>query len=90
MKWTDKLEDNTIVLNCVLPGFEKDNINVSIEDGYMCVEAVGTDKSLYDTTVKYFKIPSKVDFDSIHAEFKNGVLEVRMPLLVKKEKIKVN
>ena len=77
-----------------LPGFAKDEVKVSLENGYMTIEAAkGLDKDEKEKeTGKYirkeryagactrsFYVGEEVDPDEIKAEFKHGILKLFVP-----------
>ena len=74
-----------------LPGVEQDNIDIAIQDGLIIVtgekrfEQEETGKSYYFSEREFgvfqraFRIPPDADPEGIDAEFKNGVLTIRLP-----------
>ncbi len=74
-----------------LPGFEKDDISVYIEDGDLVVKAKrGEEKEekgrnylrrerSYGEVYRRISLPSDVDEERIKARYRNGVLEVELP-----------
>ncbi len=76
-------EDNEYVLTIDMPGFERDEIHVSWDEGRLFItaehenESRGQRKS-YSRT---FRVPKDVEPDEITAQYRNGVLEVRLPIL---------
>ena len=76
------------LLSTDLPGFDKEDINVSVENGYLKITAKNEKKSegnsyVYrerssGTFVRAFTL-NNVDEDNITAEYKNGVLTVNLP-----------
>ena len=93
--WTprlDELESNgQLVVRAELPGMDKKDIKVSIDDGDLVIE--GQRKSekevkeehyyrmerMTGTFYRRLPLPEGVKSDQIQAEYKDGVLEVRMP-----------
>ncbi|MFB6354235.1 MAG: Hsp20/alpha crystallin family protein [Halobacteriales archaeon] len=75
-------EDGEFVLNVDMPGFDLDDIRVSWDEGRLFVwaeredEARGRRKSYRRT----FRLPKEVEPDEIEAQYRNGVLEVRLPI----------
>ena len=80
------------ILEADLPGFDKEDISLSIENGYLTVSAehktneeekdekgnyIRRERS-YGSYSRCFDI-SGIDEDAISASFKNGVLELRLP-----------
>lgn len=78
-----------------IPGFEKEDITIDCEDGYLTVEASRSfekeDKNkkyirrerTYGKVRRQFYVGS-VDDENIKAEFKDGVLKVSVPILEEK------
>ena len=87
MKETDK----EIITHMELPGIDKENISITVEDGYVTLsgkkeennEEKGTDYYLKETRYgsfsRSFRLPGKVAEDKVDATFKDGVLTVEMP-----------
>ena len=75
-----------------LPGFERENINISLENGYLNIHAKtqqehnegNEDKFLrkerfYGECSRSFYVGEEVLEDEINAVFKNGILKVNIP-----------
>jgi HSP20 family molecular chaperone IbpA len=82
--------ENEAVLTLVadLPGVPKDRLNLGIDHGVLTIEALAptvTDEGTlfreFGTTGYYrrFQLPDTLEFDKVAADFKDGVLTVRMP-----------
>ena len=88
-------EDNDYVVEMDVPGFNKDEINIDVEKGYLTISAEHSDEKdeenknyirkerVYGSTKRQFYV-GDVDEDSIKANFSDGVLKVIVP---KKEEI---
>lgn len=89
--------DSQIKLELVVPGFEKDQIKLSVENNVLTVKSDLEEKDTENKNdeVKYskvefakrnfeknFKLSEKLDQDKISADFKNGILTIT---LAKKE-----
>jgi HSP20 family protein len=86
-------QDSTYVVHAEIPGMKKDEIEVEYRDG--CLMIRGEKKfehedkrkdfhrieRAYGSFQRTFEIPEDIDADAIKAEYKNGVLEIRLPLL---------
>lgn len=75
-------EDGQFVLSIEMPGFERDEISLSWEDGRLHVAAEHEDegrgrKRTYHRT---FRMPKRIEADEIEATYENGVLEVTLPV----------
>ena len=99
MKTDIKETDDNYELIVDLPGFKKDEIKVSLEDGYLTIEAAkGLDEDEQEKkTGKYirkeryagsmsrsFYVGDNMKQEDIKAKFENGVLTLQVP---KKEEI---
>ena len=74
-----------------LPGIPEDKISVELEDGALTVTAEREHTNehsddrfyrferRYGTFARTIALPQGVTEDSIHADYKNGVLEIRVP-----------
>jgi HSP20 family protein len=84
--------DGDLVVHMDLPGVELEKVKVTIERDTLVIrgererkekiekqEYVQTERS-YGTFERRILIPDKVDEDQIHAEYRDGVLEITVPL----------
>ena len=75
-----------------LPGYEKDNINLSLKDGYLEVTAEVTKEEKNDEDERFvhkeryyghcsrsFYVGEQINENEISAEFKNGILMICVP-----------
>ena len=105
MKTDIKEKDNGYEFEIDLPGFAKDEVKVSLENGYMTIEAAkGLDKDEKEKeTGKYirkeryagactrsFYVGEEVDPDEIKAEFKHGILKLFVPKKEAKPAVEAN
>jgi HSP20 family protein len=84
-------EKDDIVVKAELPGMEKENIEVNLTERTLTIkgekkkEEETKDKDYYRSERSYgaflrtLELPKEVHADKIKANFKNGVLEVRLP-----------
>jgi HSP20 family protein len=84
-------EGDTVVVKAELPGMSKDNINVSVTDSTMTIsgekkhEEKVEKKDYYRMERSYgsfsrsFRLPAEVQMDKAKANFKDGILEIRVP-----------
>ena len=88
---TDIIEkDDSFVLKAELPGFDKEDINIEINNGILSISAEHNFEESktednyvrrerhYGSFARSFDI-SNIKEDEISAEYKNGVLEIDMP-----------
>ena len=99
--WAPQVEiferDNELVVRADLPGMTKDDVSVDIDDrsivirGERQTEHEENDKGYYRSERSYgnfyrqIPLPSGVDAEEANAEFRNGVLEITMPVPTRKE-----
>src|SRR5207245_93860 len=88
--------NNQLVVRADLPGLTKDDINVDIDDDRITIrgerqsEHEEDEKGFYRSERSYgsfyrsVPLPQGVDAEQAKADFKNGVLEITMPLPAKK------
>ncbi len=89
-----KEKDGAYVLEMDLPGFSKDELQITLNDGYLTVQAAkGLDKCENDEeTGKYirkeryagacsrsFYVGNRITEDEVKAEFKHGILTLHIP-----------
>ncbi len=75
-------EDGEFVLSVDVPGFEREEIDLTWDDGVLNVAAehVDDDRGRKRTYHRRFRFPKDVDTDAISASYTNGVLEVTLPI----------
>jgi HSP20 family protein len=76
-------EEDEFVLSVEMPGFDPEEITVSWEDGVLNIAAEHDDESRGQrrTYHQRFRFPKEVDEEAITAEYTNGILEVRLPVV---------
>jgi len=76
-------EDDEFVLSVELPGFDPEAINVSWDDAVLNIAAEQADDRRGErrTYHRRFRFPKNIDEDGIEAQYTNGILEVRLPVL---------
>ncbi len=79
-----------LVFTVELPGFEKDDVDISLENGLLTLSgerkfdednrnAYRRVERWYGKFFRSFRIPTAVDAEKISASLKNGVLTLRLP-----------
>jgi HSP20 family protein len=76
-------EDDEFVLTVEMPGFEREEIEVNWYEGRLNISAEHVDESAgrERTYHRAFRMPKEIDPEEIGARYRNGVLEVRLPVL---------
>ena len=76
-------EDDEFVLSVEMPGFDPEEITVSWDDGVLNIAAEHEDdaRGQRKTYHRRFRFPKTVDDEDITAEYANGILDVRLPVL---------
>ncbi|ADC64541.1 heat shock protein Hsp20 [Ferroglobus placidus DSM 10642] len=82
-----------------LPGFNKEDINVYVEDGDLVIKAERKEEKeeegknfirkerRYGEVYRRVSLPSEIDVDKISAKYNNGVLEIIIPKVEKEKKV---
>ena len=93
MKTDIKEKGDKYLLEVDLPGYEKENIKIEIDDGYLTVHAsMNKDVDESDKNSKYvhkeryvgecsrsFYVGEDINEEDIKASFKNGTLKIELP-----------
>ena len=76
-------EDDEFVLTVEMPGFEPEGITVSWDAGVLNIAAEHEDehRGQRRTYHRRFRFPKDVDDEEITAEYTNGILEIRLPVM---------
>ena len=98
MRTDIKETQNGYSLSVELPGFKKEDVKVSLEDGYLTIEAhtsknsetkdQGTKyirKERYEGTMKRSYYVGNLHLDEINGTFENGMLHIELPKETRKE-----
>ncbi|WP_417909504.1 Hsp20/alpha crystallin family protein [Candidatus Electronema sp. PJ] len=85
--------DQSFVVRTELPGVEKDDVNVHINNGVLTIKGekkVETKdekrhriECSYGSFVRSFTLPQDVDIERVEAAYKNGILSLTIPKLEK-------
>ena len=89
--------DESIVVQAEVPGVEKKDVSVDINDGVLTLKGerkyedeVKEDRfyqreRIYGKFQRAFRLPEGTDYDKINAEFKDGILKVTVPKVEEKK-----
>jgi HSP20 family protein len=84
-------EKNDVFVKMALPGIKKEDIKITINEDNISIKGESKEKEEEEKDKKYyyrsmessfeqrFNLPTKVDPDKAAAEFKDGVLQVKLP-----------
>jgi len=75
-------QDGEFVLSVERPGFDVADIDVTWDDGMLNIAAEyeDDDRNQRRTYHRRFRFPKRVEGEEIDARYRNGVLEVRLPV----------
>lgn len=75
--------DEEYVVTVEMPGFEIDEITLTWDDGILNIAAehVDEERGQERTYHRRLRMPKSIESDDIVAEYSNGVLEVRLPIV---------
>lgn len=100
MKTDIREKENEYQIDIELPGFQKENIKMEIEDGYLTIHAeINTNneekeegkfvrKERYvGSCSRSFYVGNDVKSEDIKASFRNGMLQIEIPKMEKKKEL---
>jgi len=76
------------ILRAEVPGFRKEDLKIIYEDGILTLQgerkSAEAGRSLYserygDSFIRHFELPEGIRVRDIRANYRNGVLEIRIP-----------
>lgn len=75
--------DDEFVLTIDMPGFSRDEIHVNWDEGRLFISAEHSDpdRGREKTYSRTFRMPKEIEPDEINAQYRNGVLEIRLPIV---------
>ena len=97
--------ENEYLIKAEIPGVKKEDVNVSVQDGVLTINAESRyeneekkdgrlirQERRYGKYVRSMRLGKDVDPDRVKAEYKDGVLELKLPKLeeVKPKKIAID
>ena len=97
-------KSDNLVIRAELPGLEKDDIEIRIENGVLTLHGQRKQESeveeanayrlerVYGTFTRSFSLPTTVDASRVAATYRDGVLEVSVPKVeaAKPKKVEIN
>ena len=101
MKTDIREKKDKYLIDIDLPGYEKENINLSLNNGYLEIQAEVSNEKREDEEEKYvhrerfystckrsFYVGEDISEEDINAEFKNGILKITIPKKEEQKKLK--
>jgi HSP20 family molecular chaperone IbpA len=92
MKTDIREKEDTFIIDIDLPGYDKENIQIEVENGYLTVQAsISEDKEEKEkgkfvrrerfngTCSRSFYVGDDVKSEDVKAKFKNGILSLEIP-----------
>ncbi len=91
MKTDIKENESSYIIDIEMPGFEKENIKIEVEDGYLNVLAsINEDKDnnegeylrkerYYGECSRSFYVGDNIEVEDVRANYKNGILKLTIP-----------
>lgn len=99
MKTDIRENENSYIIDVDLPGFNKEDIKIDVEDGYLNINAKIDSSNKEDEKGKFirreryvgecsrsFYIGEDIEDEEIKASFKNGILSLEIPKKKEEEK----
>lgn len=100
MKTDIQEKDDKYLIDIDLPGYEKENIQLDVEDGYLTVHAnIGSSKEEKEegkfvrkeryvgSCSRSFYVGEEIESEDIKASFKNGTLQIEIPKKEEKKQV---
>lgn len=84
-------KENELVLRADLPGIDPKDVEINVQNGTLTLKGERRFESdvkeddfrrverVYGSFVRSFSLPRAIDTDKVQAEYRNGVLEVKLP-----------
>lgn len=92
MKTDIKENENSYVIDIDLPGYDKNDIKIDVEDGYLNVQASMNSEKNEDEKEKFvrrerfygecsrsFYVGDNIETEDVKASFRNGILSLEIP-----------
>ena len=99
MKTDIREKKDKYLIDVDLPGFEKENIKLSLNDGYLEISAkvekednsdeekMVRQERFYGECSRSFYVGDEIKEEDINAEFKNGILKIEIPKKEEEKKL---
>jgi HSP20 family protein len=94
-------ENDEFKIMAELPGMEKDKIKIMVENGVLTISGERTrgqdnghevlrSERFYGNFTRSFTLPESIDKSGISADYKNGLLEVTLPIIEEEKPKEIN
>lgn len=102
MRTDIKERENEYVIDIDLPGYDKENIKVKVNDGYLTIEAKSSSQTdekegkyvrkerYFGECSRSFYIGENIKTEDVKAKFKNGILSLEIPKIEETKKVENN
>ncbi|PLX80135.1 MAG: hypothetical protein C0615_01580 [Desulfuromonas sp.] len=89
-------KDNVYHLQAELPGIDKDDLDISVDENLLTIKGERKEvtekeerdymlkESRYGSFVRKMTLPDGADTEKVEARYEDGILEITMPIVVKK------
>ncbi len=83
--WDFRVEEkeNEIVVRAEIPGFEREDISIELQNNELTINAQRVQECGGQQNLRKFnrsvQVPNNVQEDQIQANYRNGILEIRIP-----------
>lgn len=93
-------KNGVIVVFAEMPGVDENDLNVSVENNILSIKSENENENKESEKSRYYKefshgkferkfsLPENVDEKKITAKYKNGILEISIPRIIKKDTVK--
>jgi len=86
-----RAEDDNAVVSAEIPGIDPESVDISVKDNTLTIKGERKDEALaegehyhsrerwHGSFTKSFRLPFRVEAENVAAEYKHGVLTIRLP-----------
>lgn len=83
-------EEDVYNLSLALPGFDKEDLEIAIEQGILSIAYRGEEAEWKTPFVRNFSLPNDVDETAVEAKLDKGILTVSIPKMEEKKAKKIS
>lgn len=81
-----KEEEDHYKLAIQLPGFKKEDLKITLENGFLRIDGFSKDWMGERTYKKEFRLGDKIDWEKVSCKMENGILNIVLPKVEKAKK----